>query len=169
MHYHTIQYCVELIEGCLVGQFPEELQPMSMDMREMYYPYNERPAMIWADTSGKIQVTFQAIEKKMTPPETASAAEAIREYTERLYPREEILPVHLYREGEIPVGWFVMKLEINREQQRHVKAVLSVYNKMCILTLTYPEPEHLKWEIVLKNMFAALHRIGEKNGICKGA
>lgn len=151
---------LEMIDGSLTIKIPEELQSMTEEMRERCYPYEERPELIWSDADGQVQMTFQSIEKKLTAQETGQAAESMREYTESVYPNDEILPVHLYLDGEIPVGWFVIKMNMGTEEKRHVKSVFSVCKKMCILTLTYPEQEHLKWEVIIKNVFAKLQERG---------
>ncbi|MGL5437597.1 MAG: hypothetical protein ACRDBO_19785 [Lachnospiraceae bacterium] len=143
----------------IAGEIPDGLLDMPMDMQEKYYPYEQRPEIVISDEDGKIHMTIELIEKKMLPEETGKAANAVRKFAMILYPQNEILPVHLYLGEDISVGWFVIKLENNKDKLRHIKATLPSDNKMCLITLTYPEQEHLKWEVNWKKFLATLHKL----------
>lgn len=148
----------QFTDGNITGEIPDELFAMPMDMQEKYYPYEKRPKIMMADNAGKIHMTIELTERKLLPEETGKAAEAVRKFSMLLYPQNEILPVHLYRGEDISVGWFVMKLENNTDKLRHIKAALPSDNNMCLVTLTYPEQEHLKWEVSWKKFLATLHK-----------
>jgi hypothetical protein len=146
---------VVLIDGILTARIPISLKEMSEDGKEAYYPYEDRPEMILSDDTGECQMTFQMIDKKLGPDETGIAAEAVREYISSIYPRTELSSVHLYH-GRFQCGWFTMKLEDAGEKSQHMKAVLSVHNRMLLVTATYPEQDRLKWETLLKYLFDTL-------------
>ncbi|WP_139348742.1 hypothetical protein [Clostridium sp. Marseille-P2415] len=147
---------IVLADGRLSAEIPAELKQMPESMKEMFYPYEERPEMILADADGKNQMTFQLIDKKLGPEETRKAAEAVREYINSRHPRSELSPVHLYAAGKYPAGWFTMELEEAGEKQHHAKAVLSVRNQMFLATATYPEQDRMKWAVLLKQFFNTL-------------
>ena len=90
------------------------------------------------------------------PYETGIAAEAVREYISSIYPRNELSPVHRYDKGRFQCGWFTMELKEAGESSQHVKAVLSVHNRMLLVTATFPEQDRLKWETQLKYFFESL-------------
>jgi hypothetical protein len=147
---------IMLADGILSAEIPADLKQMTENMKEMFYPYEDRPDMILADADGKNQMTFQRIDKKLGKEETRNAAEAVREYISRINPRSELSLVHLYVNGQYPAGWFTMELEEFEEKKQHVKAVLSIQNQMYLVTATYPEPDRMKWEVRLKQFFHTL-------------
>ncbi|MTK07536.1 MAG: hypothetical protein F8N38_10665 [Hungatella sp.] len=146
---------IKLVDGILTARIPVLLKEMSDNGKEAYYPYEDRPDMIFADDTGGCQMTFQMIDKKLGPFETGIAAEAVREYISSIYPRNELSPVHLYN-GRFQCGWFTMELNEAGESSQHVKAVLSVHNRMLLVTATFPEQDRLKWEAMLKYFFDTL-------------
>jgi hypothetical protein len=146
---------VVLVDGILTARIPVSLKEMSENGKEAYYPYEDRPEMIFADDTGKNHMTFQMIDKKLGPDETGIAAEAVREYISSIYPRNELSPVHQY-DGRFQCAWFTVELEEAGDSNQHVKAVLSVHNRMLLVTVTYPEQDHLKWETLLKYFFDTL-------------
>lgn len=150
---------IVLADGILSAEIPADLKEMPESMKEMFYPYEDRPETILADEDGKNQMTFQRMDKKLGMEETRNAAEAVREYISRINPRSELSPVHLYVDGQYPAGWFTMELEESEEKQQHVKAVLSVYNKMWLVTATYPVKDRMKWEVLLKQLFQTLREV----------
>ncbi|WP_313152239.1 hypothetical protein [Lacrimispora sp.] len=150
---------IVLAGGILTAEILAELMQMPEGMKEAFYPYEERPEMILADDHGKSHMTFQLLDKKLNPEETGKAAEAVREYISRMYPRNELSPVHLYRKGKFLSGWFAMELEEAEEVRQHVKAVLSVQGQMFLTTATYPEQDRLKWEVLMKHFYETLHEI----------
>lgn len=147
---------VILVGGILTARIPVLLKEMSDNGKEAYYPYEDRPEMIFADDTGECQMTFQMIDKELGPDETGIAAEAVREYISSIYPRNELSPVHRYDKGKFQCGWFTMVLEEAGESSQHVKAVLSVHNRMLLVTATFPEQDRLKWEALLKYFFDTL-------------
>lgn len=147
---------IVLADGRLSAEIPAELKQMPESMKEMLYPYEGRPEMIFSDVDEKNQMTFQLIDKKLGPEETRKAAEAVREYISSRHSRSEMSPVHLYAAGQYPAGWFTMQLEESGEKQQHAKAVLSVRNQMFLATATYPEQDRMKWEELLKQFFNTL-------------
>jgi hypothetical protein len=147
---------VVLVDGILTARIPVSLKEMSENGKEAYYPYEDCPEMIFADNTGKNHMTIQMIDKKLGPDETGIAAEAVREYISSIYPRNELSPVHRCDKGKFKCCWFTMKLEEAGENSQHVKAVLSVHHRMLLVTATYPEQDHLKWETLLKYFFDTL-------------
>lgn len=147
---------VVLVDGILSASIPISLKEMSENGKEAYYPYEGRPEMIFADDTGECQMTFQMIDKKLGSYETGIAAEAVREYISSIYPRNELSPVHRYDKGRFQCGWFTMELKEAGESIQHVKAVLSVHNRMLLVTATFPEQDRLKWETQLKYFFDTL-------------
>jgi hypothetical protein len=147
---------IVLADAMLSAEIPAELKQMHESMKDMLYPYEDRPELIFSDSDGKNQMTFQLIQKKLGQEETRKAAEAVREYISNRYPRSELSPVHLHATGQYPAGWFTMELEEARGMQQHVKAVLSVRNQMFLATATYPEQDRMKWELLLKQFFNTL-------------
>ena len=57
------------------------------------------------------------------------------------------------------MGWFFMKMELNNMSVYHIKAVRTVREKLFLITMTYPEAEYLKWQIVLKYIFDTLQEV----------
>jgi hypothetical protein len=147
---------VVLVDGTLTARIPISLKEMSEEGKEAYYPYEDRPDVIFADDTGKNHMTFQMIDKKLGSDETGIATEAMREYISSIYPRNELSHAHRYDKGRFQCGWFTMELEEAGESSRHVKAVFSVHNRMLLVTATYPEQERLKWETLLKYFFDTL-------------
>lgn len=150
---------ITLADAMLSAEIPAELKQMTESLKDMLYPYEERPEMIFSDAAGKNQMTFQLIHKNLGQEETRKAAEAVREYISGRYPRSELSPVHFHASGQYPASWFTMELEDAGEMQQHVKAVLSVQNEMFLATATYPEEDRMKWEVLLKHFFNTLREI----------
>lgn len=150
---------IVLADGFLSAEISADLKQMTEHMKEMFYPYEDRPELILADDDGKNHMTFQRIDKKLVMEETRNAAEAVREYISRIHPRSELSLVHLYVNGQYPAGWFTMELEEFEEKKQHAKAVLSVQNQMCLVTATYPELDRMKWEVLLKRFFHTLREV----------
>lgn len=150
---------IVLADGILSAEIPVDLKQMPENMKEMFYPYEDRPEMILADADGKNQMTFQRINKKLGMEDTRKAAESVMEYISRINPRSEFSFVHLYAAGQYPAGWFTVELEEFEEKRQHVKAVLSVQNQMCLVTATYPEQNRMKWEVLLKQFFHTLREV----------
>ncbi|MFW6677043.1 hypothetical protein ACOAOT_05215 [Lacrimispora sp. AGF001] len=147
---------ITLADAMLSAEIPAELKQMPESMKDMLYPYEDRPEMIFSDVDGKNQMTFQLIDKNLGQEETRKAAEAVREYISSRYPRSELSPVHFHAAGQYPASWFTMELEEAGGMQQHVKAVLSVRNQMFLATATYPEQDRMKWEVLLKQFFNTL-------------
>lgn len=156
-----------LAEGLLAAELPVQLSVMPEDMREEYYPYDNRPLMLLANSNGSIQMSIQMLERMLVPDETGGAAEAVRSCMERMYPHSSLSPVHLFRQGGIPVGWFAMSMEMAGEPFLHVKAVLPVHNRLCLTTMTYPEPDRMKWMAVLNHFFVTLQERGDMDAAGK--
>ena len=75
---------VILVDGILTARIPVSLKEMSENGKEAYYPYEDRPEMIFADDTGECQMTFQMIQ----PPPTSTnrvkrAASAVRSNVSR--------------------------------------------------------------------------------------
>ena len=147
---------IPLADAMLSAEIPAELKQMPESMKDMLYPYEDRPEMIYSDADGKNQMTFQLIHKNLGQEETSKAAESVREYISSRYPRSELSPVHFHACGLYPARCFTMELEEAGGMQQHVKAVLSVQNEMFLATATYPEQDRMKWEVLLKHFFNTL-------------
>lgn len=147
---------ITMADAMLSAEIPAELKQMSESLKDMLYPYEDRPEIIFSDADGKNQMTFQLIDKNLGQEETRKAAESVREYISSRYPRSEMSPVHLHAAGQYPASWFTMELEEPGGMQQHVKAVLSVRSQMFIATATYPEENRIKWEVLLKHFFNTL-------------
>ena len=146
-------------EGVIYMELPEDFQEMPKERREEYYPYENRPETILENRGGTVQFTLQFPGQEMKVEETRTAAEKVHELTEDAFPKYEMSPEYLYEEGQVPVGWFTVRME-DRESE-HIKAVFSARGKMVLLTMTYPENETMKWRPVSRCIFASIR---EKEG-----
>ena len=72
------------------------------------------------------------------------------------YSGNTLSPVYMNRSGEVPVGWFLMEMELGDMKCHHIKAVHVVLGKLCLMTVTYPEAECIKWQAVLKRLYFTL-------------
>lgn len=156
---------IVLADGLLEAELPIQLSIMQEAMREMYYPYEKRTEILLADTDGSIQMTFQMTAQRMIRNETGGAAEAVRGCVDRIYPYNSLSPAYLFRDGEIPVGWFTMNIDENGNQFLHIKAVFSVNNQLCLTTITFPELERMKWTAIVKHFFSSLHERGDVDAV----
>ena len=132
---------------------------MPEHLRDSFYPYENRPEMILSDSEGKVQISFQLFDKELRKDQTMQAVEEVRKCTGFLYPWNALSPSYMHWSGECPVGWFFMKMELNNMSVYHIKAVRTVREKLFLITMTYPEAEYLKWQIVLKYIFDTLQEV----------
>lgn len=140
-------------DGGISMELPEGFSPMEESRREAYFPLEDRPERILEYAGEEVQITFQITGQTMKKEETAAAAQQIRETAEEAA-RYGCSPVYLERLGEIRTAWFLIQMkDIEKE---HIKAVLSVKDRMALLTLTYPEDAGFKWralwEMILGSM-----------------
>ena len=144
--FHEKQFSLALPEGFL---------EMSGEKQEGSYPLSDRPQIILEEESEKAQVTIQEDIRRAT--------EQILELTRKSFVQYKYSPIHLYAEGEFPVGWFLMRMEdIEKE---HIKAVFPIKEYMVLLTLTYPEEKSMKWRSFKDYMFASIKE--DSNGTGK--
>lgn len=143
--------------GLLTAEVFSELVPMPEWVKESYYPYDHLPDVLLSNESGTVQMTFQILEKELSVSETGTAAERVKELVGRIYPDSKISPVRLFRDGGFPVGWFVAEIEEGTERYCHVKGIFSFQKRLCLVTVTYPERERSKHEMLVKHFFATLH------------
>ncbi len=73
--------------------------------------------------------------------EIASAVEAARKLAENTFPQYSFSPVYLCKKGELPVGWFQIKMQ--DRGMEHIKAFSIVDDEMIMLTFTYPNVEEM--------------------------
>lgn len=152
--FHEKQFSLALPEGFLV---------MSGEKQEGSYPLSNRPQIILEEESEKAQITIQFFHKAMKKEDTRRAIEQILELTRKSFVQYKYSPIHLYAEGEVPVGWFLIHMEdIEKE---HIKAVFPIKEYMVLLTLTYPEEKSMKWRSFKDYMFASIKE--ESNGTGK--
>ena len=99
---------------------------MSEDLKESFYPYEDRPSIILSDAKGYVQMTFQMFHQELKDSDIRQAAQAVHKCTEDLYSRNQLSPVYMNRSGESPVGWFLMEMELGDRKCHHIKAVRTV-------------------------------------------
>lgn len=150
---------IKLDEAGVIIKIPEELSFMDKVKKDSFYPYENRPEMILSDSEGKVQISFQLFDKELRNDQTMQAVEEVRKCTGFLYPWNALSPSYMHWSGECPVGWFFMKMELNNMSVYHIKAVRTVREKLFLITMTYPEAEYLKWQIVLKYIFDTLQEV----------
>ncbi len=155
-------HTVIIMKDILTANLPQELDDMPEHLRDSFYPYEDRPPVILSDPEGRVQITFQILQKELQNVDTRKAAQAVHRYTEYFYSRNRLSPVYMNRSGEVPVGWFMMEMELGDMKCHHIKAVRAVRGKLCLMTATYPEEECIKWQAVMRHLFATLR---EKDGI----
>lgn len=159
-------FCTRQSEGCLQDsisfvtvelntlslqlELPEGFQRMEEERLCMFYPRTGRPDIVLED-SGGVQITGQSIGQKIKAEEVWSAAQALQELTEEIFPTYSISPVYLCREGSLPVGWF--RMEMADQQTEHIKALSVIKEHMVLLTFTYPAAEAVKWKSILRYGF----------------
>lgn len=157
-------HTVTIIKDILTADLPQELDDMPEHLKDSFYPYEDRPPVIMSDPEGRVQMTFQILQKELRDAETRKAAQAVHRYTEYFYSRNELSPVYINRSGEVPVGWFLMEMELGDLKCHHIKAVRTVLGKLCLMTVTYPEEECIKWQAVLKRLYLTLQERNGKDG-----
>ena len=149
-------HATTIIENILTADLPQELDDMPEHLRDSFYPYEGRPSVILSDPEGRVQMTFQILQKELRDTDTRKAAQAVHRYTEYFYSGNTLSPVYMNRSGEVPVGWFLMEMELGDMKCHHIKAVRAVLGKLCLMTVTYPEAECIKWQAVLKRLYFTL-------------
>lgn len=154
---------VEIIKNILIADLPQELNRMPEDLKDSFYPYEDRPSVILSDSEGKVQMTFQMLHKDLKDSDVRQAAQAVHKCTEDLYSRNKFSPVYMDRSGETLTGWFLMEMEVGDWKCHHIKAVRAVQGKLLLMTITYPESESLKWQAVWKHLFLTLRERSAQN------
>ena len=147
---------IVVIENILTADLPQELNMMSEELKDSFYPYEDRPSVILSDSQGNVQMTFQIFEQELKDGDIRQAAQAVHKCTEDLYSRNQLSPVYVNCSGETPVGWFLMEMELGDTKYHHIKAVRAVQERLFLMTITYPETESLKWQAVLNHLFLTL-------------
>ncbi len=145
----------------LVLELPEGFVQVEDGKKEESYPSSDRPEIILENKQGGVQITLTFFQKVMKKEDTQDVIEQIREMTENTYVQYPNTPSYLYKNGEIPVGWFLMYMKDIKKE--HIKAVFSINKHMVLLTLTYPEEENWKWRTARDYIFASI-----KEGIMQG-
>lgn len=140
-------------------ELPEGFEEMSEESREENYPYTDRPEIILEDISEDAQITLQFLEKELKEAEIWDAVSQVLELTENTFPEHKVSPEYLYEGGSTPIGWFLLTME--DMEKEHVKAVLSVEDKMALFTLTYPAEKNFKWRPLFKYIFSSIKTLEE--------
>lgn len=168
------QFCMEGSEGCsqdgirfipvsldrtgLQLELPEGFYRMEEDRQHRYYPRKGRPDTI-LENGGGVQITAQSFNQKIEPAQTRPAVEEMRRMTKEMFPRCNVSPVYLCREGNIPTGWFQMEMaDMGTE---HIKALGAAKEWMVLLTFTYPVRESIKWRSITRYSFKTLKEDGD--------
>lgn len=87
------------------------------------------------------------------------AAEEVCLLTKEMFPRYEISPVYLCREGKLPTGWFQM--EMTDIKAEHIKALSTVKERLVLLTFTYPARASAKWRSIVRQSFRTFRESGD--------
>lgn len=140
-------------------ELPEGFEEMAEESREENYPYADRPDIILEDVSEDVQITLQFLEKELKEAEIWDAVSQVLELTESTFPEYKVSPEYLYEGGSTPIGWFL--LNMGDMEKEHVKAVLSVEDKMALFTLTYPTEKNFKWRPLFKYIFSSIKTFEE--------
>lgn len=140
-------------------ELPEGFEEMAEEGREENYPYADRPEIILEDVSEDAQITLQFLEKELKEAEIWDAVSQVLELTESTFPEYKASPEYLYEGGSTPIGWFL--LNMGDMEKEHVKAVLSVEDKMALFTLTYPTEKNFKWRPLFKYIFSSIKTFEE--------
>ena len=127
-------------------KFPEGFYQMEEGKQRRCYPWKGRPDIILENHEG-VQVTGQATGQGMKIPEIVQAVEAARELAKNTFPQYIFTPVYLNEKGELPIGWFRIKMP-DREVG-HIKAFSAIHDEMVMLTYTYPDAEEIKWKSII--------------------
>lgn len=169
-------FCTSQSEGCLQEsisfvtvemralslqlELPEGFSQMKEEKECMLYPRTGRPDIVLEDGSG-VLITGQSIRQKIKAEEIWSAAQALQELTEEIFPRYSMSPVYLCREGQLPVGWF--RMEMADKQTEHIKALSVTKEQMVLLAFTYPVADAIKWKSVLRHSFGTWREVHGEN------
>lgn len=113
-------HATTIIENILTADLPQELDDMPEHLRDSFYPYEGRPSVILSDPEGRVQMTFQILQKELRDTDTRKAAQAVHRYTEYFYSGNTLSPVYMNRSGEVPVGWFLMEMELGDMKCHHI-------------------------------------------------
>ncbi|MBD5547930.1 MAG: hypothetical protein HDQ97_11110 [Lachnospiraceae bacterium] len=143
-----------------VLELPEGFAEIDEEKKEENYPLSDRPEIILEDEQGEVQLTLQFFYKVMKTDETKGVTEQIHELMENTYVQYPSSQVYLDKNGEIPIGWFLMRMSDLKKE--HIKAVFSIKRHMALLTLTYPEEESWKWRAIKDYIFISIKE--ESNG-----
>lgn len=76
----------ELFNGELRVMLPKKFVEMPMKMKRVKYPSDNRPKIIKTDLQGKINMTFNILNLKMTDKSTEEAMAQMKKITQRLMP-----------------------------------------------------------------------------------
>lgn len=169
-------FCTTQSEGCLQDsisfiavemnalslqlELPEGFGQMEEERMCMFYPRTGRPDIVLENDSG-VLITGQSIGQKIKAEEIWSAAQALQELTEEIFPRYSMSPVYLCREGQLPVGWF--RMEMADKQSEHIKALSVIKEHVVLLAFTYPAAEAIKWKSVLRHSFGTWREVHGEN------
>ena len=134
----------------LPGNFAE----MSGEKQEGSYPLANRPQIILEEKQGKEQITIQFFRKVLKKEDVRNAIEQVLELTQEAFVQYTYSPVYLYRDGAVPVGWFLMHMK--DMEKEHIKALFPIKEYMVLLTFTYPEEESIKWCSLKEEIFASI-------------
>lgn len=159
-------FCVKESSGCIqesilltileldiIGlqmKFPEGFYQMEEEKSRRCYPWKGRPDIILENCDG-VQVTGQTTGQEMKKSDIVPAVEAARKLAENTFPQYSFSPVYLCEKGELPVGWFRIKMPDRKEQ--HIKAFSVMQDEMILLTFTYPDTEEIKWKSLILYSF----------------
>lgn len=134
----------------LLMEFPEGFYQMEDEKRRRCYPWKGRPDIILENSDG-VRLTGQKTGQKIEVSEIVPAVEAARELTENNFPQYSFSPVYLHERGELPIGWFQMKMS-DREME-HIKVFSVIHKEMIMTTFTYPSAEEIKWKSMILYSF----------------
>lgn len=141
---------------------PVEMDSMSQDNVDVFYPYENRPAYIFSDMQCKRQLTFQLFSGSFTEDMYFETVKSVYGMVEKQFPHEWMSPLHLFCDKQIPIIWFLTNITNCKCIKRHIKYLTLIGDQIVLGTMTYPMEEFDKWQPVIKKMFSTL-RIGNEN------
>lgn len=133
---------------------------MEDEKQRRCYPWKGRPDIILENHDG-VQVTGQATGQEVKISEIVSAIETVRKMTKDTFQQYSFSPVYLCEKGELPVGWFRMKMQ--DRGMEHIKAFSIIDNEMIMLTFTYPGAEEIKWKSMILYSFGTWREFHGEN------
>lgn len=146
---------ISLFNNKLVLEIPSELEEMPEEIKDNYYPYDNRPEVILWGYQGNVQITFQKLSKSLREEQVYEAAKSVAEFMKKIYSNKNVGRIHLFERNKKKIAWFIVRLQGDREE-KNLKFFMEIENHFTLGTLTYLVDEENKWETVIKYIFASI-------------